>query len=69
MLSHPAHLNCRYSKLHFILESKLSYHQKYSKKQEIVYQLIKYLHENEELGYRKISQKLNSWGVKTQRGN
>jgi hypothetical protein len=22
MLSHPAHLNCRYSKLHFILESK-----------------------------------------------
>ena len=34
----------------------------------MVYQLIKYLHEKEGLGYRKISQKLNSWGIKTQRG-
>ena len=31
------------------------------------YKLIKYLHEEEGLGYRKISQKLNSWGIKTQR--
>ena len=34
----------------------------------MVYQLIKYLHEKEGLGYRKISQKLNSWGIRTQRG-
>ncbi|MDC3325474.1 recombinase family protein [Gammaproteobacteria bacterium] len=32
-----------------------------------MYQLIQYLHEGEGLGYRKISQKLNSWGIKTQR--
>ena len=34
----------------------------------MVYLLIKHLHEEEGLGYRKISQKLNSWGIKTQRG-
>ena len=34
----------------------------------MVYKLIKHLHEKEGLGYRKISQKLNSWGIKTQRG-
>ena len=34
----------------------------------MVYQLIKYLHDIEGLGYRKISQKLNSWGIPTQRG-
>ena len=34
----------------------------------MVYQLIKHLHEKEGLGYRKISQKLNSWGIKTHRG-
>ena len=34
----------------------------------MVYQLIKHLHEKEGLGYRKISQKLNSWGIKPQRG-
>ena len=34
----------------------------------MVYLLIKYLHEEERLGYRKISQKLNSWGIKTHRG-
>ena len=51
-----------------IQSNDLSYHQEYSKRQEIVYQLIKHLHEKEELGYRKISQKLDSWGVKTQRG-
>ena len=33
----------------------------------MVYQLIKHLHEKGGLGYRKISQKLNSWGIKTQR--
>jgi len=50
-----------------IQSNDLSYHQEYSKRQEIVYRLIKHLH-NEGLGYRKISQKLNSWGIKTQRG-
>ena len=34
----------------------------------MIYVLIKHLHEKEGLGYRKISQKLNSWGIKTQRG-
>ena len=32
-----------------------------------VYHLIKDLYDGG-LGYRKISQKLNSWGIKTQRG-
>ncbi len=42
--------------------------QKYSVKQEVMYQFIKYLHEVEGLGYRKISKKLNQWGIKTHRG-
>ena len=42
---------------------------KYSKKQELLYQLIRFLHEEKVLGYRKISYKLNSWGIKTPRGN
>ena len=50
-----------------IQSNDLSYHQEYSKRQEIVYRLIKHLH-IEGLGYRKISQRLNSWGIKTQRG-
>ena len=41
---------------------------KYSKKQELLYQLIRYLHDEKGLGYRKISYKLNSWGIKTPRG-
>jgi hypothetical protein len=41
---------------------------KYSKKQELLYQLIRYLHKVEGLGYRKISYKLNEWGIKTPRG-
>ena len=41
---------------------------RYSDRQYMVYQLIKHLHEEEGLGYRRISQKLNSWGIKTQRG-
>ena len=43
--------------------------QKYSLKQEVMYRFIKYLHDVEDLGYRKISKKLNQWGIKTQRGN
>ena len=41
----------------------LTYHQPYSKKQQITYDLIKHLHEVEGLGYRRISQSLNRWGI------
>ena len=34
----------------------------------MVYELIHHLHTKEGLGYRWISQKLNSWGLKTRRG-
>jgi hypothetical protein len=51
-----------------IHSNNLTHHQKYSKKQQMIYQLIKYLHDVEGLGYRKISQKLNSWGIPTHRG-
>ena len=51
-----------------IQSNNLTTHQRYTKKQQVVYQLIKYLHTHEGLGYRKISQKLNSWGIKTHRG-
>ena len=42
--------------------------QKYSKKQDVLYHLIRYLHDEKGLGYRKISYKLNSWEIKTPRG-
>ena len=51
-----------------IQSNNLTHHQKYSKKQQITYQLIKYLHDVEGLGYRKISQKMNQWGIPTHRG-
>jgi len=57
--------------LEFTIEvqsNNLTHHQKYSKKQQIIYKLIKYLHDMEGLGYRKMSQKLNSWGIPTHRG-
>ena len=44
-----------------IHSNNLTHHQKYSKKQQMIYQLIKYLHDVEGLGYRKISQKLNQY--------
>ena len=47
----------------------LTYHQSYSKKQQVIYELIRMLHEEKGLGYRKISYKLNTWGIKTHRGN
>ena len=40
---------------------------KYSKKQNALYDLIKHLRDEKKLGYRKISYKLNSWGIKTPR--
>jgi hypothetical protein len=51
-----------------IQSNNLTHHQTYTKKQQTLYQLIKYLHEVEGLGYRKISQKMNSWGILTVRG-
>ena len=47
--------------------NKLTHLQKYSKRQECLYQLIKYLHDEKGLGYRKISHFLNRSGIKTQR--
>lgn len=52
-----------------IQSNNLTHHQTYTKKQQITYQLIKFLHDVEGLGYRKISQKMNSWGILTVRGN
>jgi hypothetical protein len=51
-----------------IQSNNLTYHKPYTKKQQINYKLIKYLHEVEGLGYRKISKKMNSWGIPTVRG-
>ena len=51
-----------------IQSNDLCYHQKYSKRQEIIHKLITYLHEEERLGYRKISRKMTEWGIATQRG-
>ena len=48
-----------------IESNNLTHHQKYTKRQELVYELIKYLHEEEGLGYRRISQSLNRWGIPT----
>ena len=47
--------------------NNLTHLQKYSKRQECLYQLIKYLHDEREMGYRKISQFLNSVNIKSQR--
>jgi hypothetical protein len=51
-----------------IQSNDLTHHQSYTKKQQVMYELIRMLHEDKGLGYRKISKKLNSWGIKTQRG-
>ena len=40
----------------------------YSDRQFMVYKLIKYLHDVIGLGYRRIGDKMNSWGIKTDRG-
>ena len=57
--------------LEFTIEvqsNNLTHHQTYSKKQEVSHQLVTYLHTIEGLGYRKISQKMNQWGIPTHRG-
>lgn len=51
-----------------IQSNDLTHHQPYTKKQQVVYELIRMLHVDKGLGYRKISKKLNSWGIKTYRG-
>ena len=48
--------------------NNLTTHKEYTKKQEMVYQLIRYLHEEKGMGYRKISYWLNRSGIKTNRG-
>ena len=47
--------------------NNLIYDKGYSKRQQVIYSLILLLRE-EGLGYRKISYKLNQWGIKTHRG-
>ena len=48
--------------------NKLIYQKEYTKRQQVIYVLIKYLHDTEGWGYRKISQWLNQSGIKTHRG-
>ena len=48
--------------------NNLIYHKKYTKRQQIIYVLIKHLHDEEGFGYRNISQWLNKSGIKTHRG-
>ena len=66
---------CSYSDITPVIEftaelqsNDLTYHQPYSKRQQITYNLIKHLHDVEGWGYRVIARKMNSWGIKTQRG-
>ena len=49
--------------------NKLIYSQPYSKRQKCLHTLIKYLHDEKGMGYRKISNTLNRSGIKTHRGN
>jgi hypothetical protein len=59
------------SSLEFSMEfqsNKLIYKKEYTKRQQIIYVLIQYLHDREGWGYQKISQWLNQSGVKTLRG-
>jgi hypothetical protein len=56
--------------LQFTMEfqsNQLIYQKEYTKRQQIIHSLIILLRQ-EGLGYRKISRKLNQWGIKTHRG-
>ncbi|MBT3737803.1 MAG: hypothetical protein HOG33_01785 [Candidatus Marinimicrobia bacterium] len=44
------------------------YHKEYTKRQQIIYVLIKHLHVEEGFGYRKISKWFNKSEIKTHRG-
>ena len=48
--------------------NNLIYDKGYSKRQQVIYCLILFLRE-EGMGYRRISRKLNDWGIKTHRGH
>ena len=48
--------------------NKLIYQKEYTKRQQIIYVLIKYLHDKEGFSYRNISKWLNKSGIKTHRG-
>ncbi len=48
--------------------NKLIYQKEYTKRQQIIYILIKHLHDEEGFGYRKISKWLNQSGIKTHKG-
>ena len=48
--------------------NSLIYDKEYTKRQQIIYVLIKHLHDIEGWGYRKISKWLNKSGIKTYRG-
>ena len=47
--------------------NSLIYDKGYSIRQQMIYCLIQFMKE-EGMGYRKISKKLNQWGIKTHRG-
>ena len=48
--------------------NKLIYQKEYTKRQQIIYVLIKHLYDIERWGYRKISHWLNQSGIKTHSG-
>ena len=48
--------------------NQLIYQKEYTKRQQIIYVLIKHLHDEEGFGYLKISKWLNQSGIKTHRG-
>jgi len=48
--------------------NQLIYQKEYTKRQQIIYLLIRHLHEREGWSYRKISNWLNQSGIKTIRG-
>jgi len=51
-----------------IQSNDLTYLQEYSVRQNIIYKLIRYLHQEKGMGYRKISTWLNRSGIKSERG-
>ena len=54
--------------IEFLIEfqsNNLIYHREYTKRQQIIYALIKLLHDEEGLGYRKILLWLNKSEIKT----
>lgn len=55
--------------LEFTVETQsnnLTYHAPYTKKQQLIYRLVKFMHDDG-LGYRRIASKLNTFGIKTTR--